>query len=82
MRRGLLRDVQAKEPEIHLQYLRERRVVVVRGRREKAERVAALLQVVVHGGGLDRDGVRQQTGLGWAKGLAIFATSCICTAVC
>lgn len=58
VRRGLLRDVQAKEPEVHLQYLRERRVVVVRGRREKAERVAALLQVAVHGGGLDRDGVR------------------------
>ena len=54
----MLRDIQAKEPGVHLQYLRERRVVVVRGRREKAERAAALLRAVVHGGGLDGNGVR------------------------
>eukprot|EP00903_Cladosiphon_okamuranus_P007059 g6862.t1 len=56
VRRGLLREAQAKQPDVHFQYLRDRRVVLVRGRREVVERAAKLLQATVHGGGLDGHG--------------------------
>lgn len=64
MRKGLLRDAQAKESGVvHFQYLRERKAVVVRGRREAAERAARRLQATVHGGGLDGHGVRERERL-------------------
>lgn len=60
VRRGLLRNVQAKEPEVNFQFFRERGVVVVRGKQEAAERAAGLLQSALHGGGTDGNGVRRE----------------------
>ncbi|CAM9601896.1 unnamed protein product [Scytosiphon promiscuus] len=63
IRRGLLRDIQSRDTDINFHYLRERRVVVVRGTRERAEKAAALLQATLHSGGLDANGMALLTVL-------------------
>lgn len=52
--------MQTDQTDVNLHYLRDRGVVVVRGRQEHAESAAALLLSKLHGGGeLDENGVRE-----------------------
>ncbi|CAM9539563.1 unnamed protein product, partial [Laminaria digitata] len=57
VRRGLLRRIQEEQPDVNFHYVRDRRVVLVRGRKERTEWSAALLQASLYGGGLDANGV-------------------------
>lgn len=59
VRRGLLRQIQAEHTDVNFHYARDRRVVLVRGRKERTEWSAALLQATLYGGGLDANGVRE-----------------------
>lgn len=59
VRRGLLRQIQAEHTDVNFHYVRDRRVVLVRGRKERTEWSAALLQATLYGGGLDVNRVRE-----------------------
>lgn len=57
VRRGGLRQLQEEDPRVQLQFDRQRCTVVIRGRREAAERAAARLRAMVYGGGVSGNGV-------------------------
>ncbi|CBJ31454.1 expressed unknown protein [Ectocarpus siliculosus] len=58
LRKGFLRNMQANQTDVNLHFLRDRGVVVVRGRQKHAESAATLLLSKLHGGGeLDENGM-------------------------